>query len=347
LRVVTNIRYNAPWKKNSLALATRLTLALADGVATLPEAGRIAVFTPRAGADLSALPMDRVQVITPLKPDHDHFAGLGYDCAVAPEGRYGSAILCLPRAKARARAALAEATAVTDGLIVVDGLKTDGIESLLRDCRRRVAVSAPLSKAHGKIFSFAAGPEFADWAATAPQPIADGYVTAPGVFSADAVDPASRFLAESLPQALGAHVVDLGAGWGYLSARALERAGIARLDLVEADHAALACARQNVADPRAQFHWADATVWQPDARADTVIMNPPFHESRSADPDLGRAFIRAAAGMLKPSGSLWMVANRHLAYETTLAQSFTSVIEVTGNTRFKILHASRPMRQGR
>jgi 16S rRNA (guanine1207-N2)-methyltransferase len=347
LPVVTNIRCNAPWKKNSLALATRLTLALADGVATLPETGRVAVFTPRAGADLSALPKERVQVITAFKPDYDHFAGLGYDCTIAPEGRYGVAILCLPRAKARAHALLAEAAAVTDGVVIVDGLKTDGIESVLRDCRRRVTVSAPLSKAHGKIFSFAAGPEFADWAATAPQPISGSYVTAPGVFSADAVDPASQLLAETLPQALGAHVVDLGAGWGYLSARALERASITRLDLVEADHAALACARQNVTDPRAQFHWADATVWQPETRADTVIMNPPFHESRSADPDLGRAFIRAAAGMLKPSGSVWMVANRHLPYETALAQAFTSVLEVAGDTRFKILHASRPMRQGR
>mgnify|MGYP003117265800 CR=1 FL=1 len=310
MRVVTNIRCNAPWKKNSLALATRLTLALADGVAPLPEAGRIAVLTPRAGADLSALPKERVQVITALKPDHDHFASLGYDCAIATEGRYGAAILCLPRAKARARALLAEAAAVTDGPIIVDGLKTDGIESLLRDCRRRVTVSAPLSKAHGKIFSFAAGPEFADWTATASQPIADGFVTAPGVFSADAIDPASRFLAE-------------------------------------ADHAALDCARKNVTDSRAQFYWADATVWQPEARADSVIMNPPFHENRSADPDMGRAFIRSAAGMLKPSGSLWMVANRHLPYETTLAQAFSSVIEVTGDTRFKILHASRPMRQGR
>lgn len=330
-----------------MTTATRLTLALADGTATLPEAGRIAVFTPRADADLSALPKERVQVITPLKPDYDYFASLGYDCAVSPEGRYCAALLCLPRAKARARAALAEAASVTDGQVIVDGLKTDGIESVLRDCRRRVPVSAPLSKAHGKIFSFIAGPEFNDWAAHAPQEIAGGYVTAPGVFSADGVDPASNFLANSLPPKLGAHVIDLGAGWGYLSARALERDSILRLDLVEADHAALSCARQNVQDPRAQFHWADALRWQPDARADAVIMNPPFHESRAADPDLGRAFIRAAAGMLKPSGVLWMVANRHLPYETTLAQSFTSVTEAAGDTRFKILHASRPVRQNR
>jgi len=345
LPAATSTRCNAQWKKNNLATATRLTIALADGVVTIPEAGRIAVFTPRVESDLSALPMDRVQVITTLKPDFDYFAGLGYDCAVAPEGRYGAAILCLPRAKARARATLAEAASVTDGPVIVDGLKTDGIESVLRDCRRRVTISAPLSKAHGKIFSLAAGPEFSEWAATVPQEIEGGYVTAPGVFSADGIDPASEFLANSLPPKLGAYVIDLGAGWGYLSARALERDSIARLDLVEADHAALTCARKNVMDSRAYFHWADATRWQPEARADAVIMNPPFHESRAADPDLGRAFIRAAAGMLKPSGALWMVANRHLPYETTLAQCFTSVAEAAGDTRFKILHASRPARK--
>lgn len=325
---------------------SRLTLALGAGGIALPEAGRIAVFAPRAGDDLSALPVDRVQVITGLKPDHDHFAGQGHDCVVAPEGRYGASVVCLPRAKALARALLAQAVEVTDGLVIVDGAKTDGIESVLRDCRARGRLGAVLSKAHGKIFSFAAEQDLADWSA-APQAIAEGFVTAPGVFSADAIDPASRLLADSLPVKLGQHVVDLGAGWGYLSARALERDEITRLDLVEADHVALACARRNVADPRARFHWEDALRWQPGQRADRVIMNPPFHEGRTAMPELGRAFIRAAAGLLKPAGALWLVANRHLAYEKVLAEHFVHVEEITGDSRFKILHASRPARQTR
>ena len=55
---------------------------------------------------------------------------------------------------------------------------------------------------------------------------------------------------------------------------------------------------------------------------DAVVMNPPFHEGRKADPELGQAFIEAAAGMLGAKGKLYMVANRHLPYEETLERLF-------------------------
>jgi 16S rRNA (guanine1207-N2)-methyltransferase len=76
---------------------------------------------------------------------------------------------------------------------------------------------------------------------------------------------------------------------------------------------------------------------------DGVVMNPPFHSGRAADPDLGRAFIAAAAGMLTAQGRLWMVANRHLPYEATLTQHFADVTELTGDNRFKILLGARPL----
>ena len=332
-----------------MGLATRLTLALSGGYVTLPGAGRIAVFGPRAGADLSALPEGRVQVITTLRPDFDHFSAQGFDRATAPSGRYSIAFVCLPRARALAQAIVAQAVACTDGPVIVDGDKTDGIEAMLRALRAhpRATPGAPLSKAHGKLIALAPGADLADWQADAPQRIEGGFVTAPGCFSADGIDPGSKMLADALPATLGARVVDLGAGWGYLASRALARDGIEQLDLVEADHAALDCARINLPDPRAHLHWADATAWRPDTPADTVIMNPPFHTGRTADPALGRAFIASAAAMLKPAGALWLVANRHLPYETTLAQHFKRVGEAAGDGRFKVLHASHPSRQRR
>lgn len=149
------------------------------------------------------------------------------------------------------------------------------------------------------------------WAA-APRTVEGGFVTRPGVFSAEGVDRGSALFAAALPAKLGPKVVDLGAGWGYLSRAVLAREGVKRLDLVEAEAEALDCARANVTDPRARFHWADATRFRPESLVETVVMNPPFHLGREADAGLGLAFIAAARGMMAPDGVLWLVANRHL-----------------------------------
>ena len=100
-------------------------------------------------------------------------------------------------------------------------------------------------------------------------------------------------------------------------------------------------------DPRAVFHWADATRWRPPALLDAVVSNPPFHAAAPATRGSGRAFIAAAARMLAPSGSFWMVANRHLPYEAELAADFAEVEEVGGTPGFKVIHARKPRRARR
>lgn len=327
-------------------MSDRLQLALEAGL-TCPEAGRIAVFHPRGGVDLAALPRARMLVIQPFRPDHDDYAAAGYEVVPRlPEGaRFALALVCLPRAKAQARALVAQAAAVTDGVVVVDGAKTDGVDSLLRALRKRFDPAPPLAKAHGKIFWFPADAgDLSDWRAQSLGQV-EGFRTAPGVFSADGVDPGSALLAAHLPRKLGRVAVDLGAGWGYLAARALALdSGLERLHLVEADRIALDCAEVNLRDRRARFHWADARGWNPPEPVDCVVMNPPFHSGRAADPGLGRAFIAAAARILAPRGQLWMVANRHLPYEAELGAHFAQVAELAGDARFKILQAARPSR---
>lgn len=329
-------------------MSVRLTLALDRGGLALPETGTITVLMPAPAADLSGLPRDRVQVVQPFRPHFDHFSAAGHDCVARADAPCAAAIVFLPRAKAQARALVHDACRrAAGGPVVVDGARTDGIDSLLRDIRARVPVEGSLAKAHGKIFWFRADPDtFADWAAPERQ-VVDGFHTAPGVFSADGIDPGSKLLADTLPPRLGARVADLGAGWGYLSARMLEQAKLQHLHLVEADHGALDCARRNIDDPRARFHWADATAWSAPEPLDAVVTNPPFHTGRAADPDLGRAFAAAAARMLTPSGTLWLVANRHLPYETALAGLFGDTREVGGDSRFKVLRAARPTRARR
>lgn len=322
---------------------SRLKTALDTGAISLPADGRVAVYNPQANDDLSALPTDRVHVIQGFKPDHDAFVAQGYDVGVAASGDYAAALVILPRSKSLARMLIAEA-ARSHRLVIVDGQKTDGVESILRDIRKRVAVGEVISKAHGKIFGFTGG-DFDDWRADpGGDPVAGGFITAPGVFSADAVDPGSAALVAALPARMSGRIADLGAGWGYLAREILTGKGAGELHLIEANHTALECARINVNDPRAIFHWADATRFVPDVLFDAVVSNPPFHVSRAADPAIGRAFVAAAAKMLKPSGKLWLVANRHLPYEAEAAVHFMDVQEIAGDKRFKILAAAKPRR---
>ncbi len=70
-------------------------------------------------------------------------------------------------------------------------------------------------------------------------------------------------------------------------------------------------------------------------------MNPPFHDSHAANPELGVAFIKAAAKALKPGGKLLMVANRNLPYEASLSEEFASFTTLEENGRFKIIEAVR------
>jgi len=346
---------------------SRLALAIETGAVRLPDSGRITVFGARADADLSALPKDRVQIVQGFWPDHHAWAARGYDVVCEASGPCAAALIFLPRAKAEARAWVAQALVQSGGgPVILDGQKTDGIDSLFKAIRKRaavpvpvsvsveasvevsVSVSTPLAKDHGKLFWMTATPgDFADWRAGA-RTLAGGYRTAPGVFSADAVDPGSALLADTLPVQMKGRVADLGAGWGYLAARVLATSqAITELHLIEAGHAALGCARANVADPRARFHWADATAFAPAQPFDVVISNPPFHSGRTADPALGLAFLTAAAGMLGPSGQLWLVANRHLPYEGRLAGLFRDVGQIAATSGYKILHATHPVVPGR
>jgi 16S rRNA (guanine1207-N2)-methyltransferase len=324
-------------------MSPRLSLALDRGAFTIPSAGQIGLFGPTAEDDLTVFPKDRVAVVQGFRPDVDALTRQGW--AVTPEaaGRFALSVVFLPRAREAARARIAEAARLTDGPLLIDGNKTSGVDGILREVRARGEVGEVLSKAHGKIFAVTGG-DFADWAEGGPRSVAEGFVTAPGVFSADGPDRGSAVLASALPARLGPRVADLGAGWGYLARAILAREGVAELHLIEADHAALACARINVTDPRARFHWADATAFAPEAPFDTIVTNPPFHVSRAADPGLGRAFVEAARRMLAPRGDLWLVANRHLPYENTLRAAFRDVAEHGGDPAFKVFHASHPLR---
>jgi 16S rRNA (guanine1207-N2)-methyltransferase len=173
------------------------------------------------------------------------------------------------------------------------------------------------------------------------------FLSRPGVFAWDRVDPASAMLAGALPDDLRGRVADFGAGWGYLSLQVLARCRqVTSLDLFEADARALALADENLAGMSAEgrqlpvhCHWQDVAAGVHESFG-AIVCNPPFHAlGRGERPDIGRAFIAAAAQALQPRGQLWLVANRHLPYEGALGSGFARVATVRQDGGFKIVHA--------
>ncbi len=166
-------------------------------------------------------------------------------------------------------------------------------------------------------------------------------VSCPGLHGWDKVDTGSALLARHLPADLRGSVADFGCGWGYLSLQAAATSKkITRLTLIDIDSRAIYLAEKNVRNKHPSLTvealWADLA--SPDKRLgkyDVILMNPPFHEGTHAVPALGQALITTAAHALKPSGSLYMVANRHLPYEKTLQALFSRINPLADENGFK------------
>jgi 16S rRNA (guanine1207-N2)-methyltransferase len=199
------------------------------------------------------------------------------------------------------------------------------------------------SKSHHRICRTARPPILAGVEAAiragAPRMLPElGLWTQPGVFSWNRLDEGSALLLEHLPAFSGAGA-DLGCGLGVLARAVLKSALVTELSLYDIDRRAVACARKNVSDSRARFHWEDVRALQAAAPLDFVVANPPFHDTGIEDRELGRAFVLKAAEILKPGGRAWFVANRHLPYEDTLRESFAQMRIVAENKAFKIIEA--------
>jgi len=264
-----------------------------------------------------------------------------------------------PRQRDEARALLARAMQSTQagGRILACISNNEGARSGEADLERIAGPVKTLTKNKCRVFWSGPldGPHDAalteQWLQLdAVRPIGDGrFVSRPGVFAWDRVDVASELLAAHLPPDLAGRAADLGAGFGYLSVELLERcAGIVALDAYEAERRALDLARRNLAafEQRAaiRYCWHDVTAGLTD-RYDVIVCNPPFHtHARTDRPDVGRRFIAAASAALRPGGRLWMVANRHLAYERALGTGFERVRIVTQQHGFKIVEAVKAKR---
>ena len=301
-------------------------------------------FNPETPSHCLSLSLEKLVAYQTLFPVVDQLETAGIKCVQSiSQRKFNLAIISIPKSKKLARHLIYLATkAVPEGLIIVDGNKSNGIESIIRDLEKKIKIAHIISKAHGKTAWFET-PADLEIYRDIPLKIEDGFETRAGVFSSDGVDPASKLLSQLLPRDLTGAGADLGGGWGYLSVKALETNSISELHFIEADFTAINLAKNNLNDQRVNFYWCDALTWKSPKLLDFIIMNPPFHNLGRAIPRLGADFIKVASRNLKKSGTLWMVANRHLPYEDAIQRHFSSFSELSGSKKFKVIRAENPI----
>ena len=342
-----------------------LFLPFAEGALRWPTSALF--LRAREGAALHVAGARGFACTQPFKPEADRLQRLGaelLDEDVLPTAAFPLVLALPPRQREEARAVLAKACAACapGGIVIAAVANDEGAKSREADLQQLAGTLTVQSKHHCRVFRTSPDAMFdanliASWSqADAPRRIASadvpggGFHSRPGVFAWDRVDAASQLLAAQLPsdpgsgpgRGLKGRIADFGAGWGYLSMQVLARCpGVVSLDLYEADARALALADANLADAHlpVHCHWQDVANGVAE-RFDAIVCNPPFHAlGRGERPDIGRAFIAAAAQALKPDASLWLVANRHLPYEAALAGGFAQVRIVAQQGGFKVVHA--------
>ena len=162
------------------------------------------------------------------------------------------------------------------------------------------------------------------------------------VFAGAGVDIGTRALLGVLRKVgpLGGVAIDLGCGSGVLAASiARQRPGM-RVIATDQSAAAVASATEtmqlnDLAD-RVTVVRDDGLVSQPDASADVILLNPPFHIGAVVHTGPAHRMFTDAARVLKPGGELWTVFNTHLGYRQALQRIVGPTDLVTHNDKFTV-----------
>jgi 16S rRNA (guanine1207-N2)-methyltransferase len=331
-----------------------LLLPFEDALLPRMEGTRVLMINARASPALPAQARDwRLQ--QDFRPHADALARAGFESTPElPNGEFDAVLLPAPRQRQHGRALLVEGWArlAPGGVLVACAGNDNGGRSLQRDLEALAGPTHALSKHRCRASwavregagNTALAREWLEQDAPAPMP-GRPWLSRPGVFAFDRIDAASALLASRLPTDLRGRGADLGSGHGYLAGEVLARnPGVQAMDLYEADARALALSRENLRPLQTVqlgFHWHDVAGGLPQGDYDFIVSNPPFHEGRADRPELGRAFIAAAAAALRPGGRFLMVANRHLPYEAALASAFTQLRTLADEGGFKVFEAVR------
>ncbi|SEA41672.1 class I SAM-dependent methyltransferase [Leifsonia sp. 21MFCrub1.1] len=168
-------------------------------------------------------------------------------------------------------------------------------------------------------------------------------------FAGTSIDIGTRFLLGVLDQAVpdARTAIDLGCGTGVIaSALAATRPGvqvIATDQSAAAVASAAATATANGVSERVTVVRDDGLSSQPDASAELVVLNPPFHIGGAVHTGIAHRLFADAGRVLVPGGELWTVWNSHLGYRAALERTVGPTRQIARNPKFTVTASRKPV----
>jgi 16S rRNA (guanine1207-N2)-methyltransferase/23S rRNA (guanine1835-N2)-methyltransferase len=165
----------------------------------------------------------------------------------------------------------------------------------------------------------------------------------PGVFGRQQLDPGAAVLLAHLPADAEGTVCDLGCGNGILSLALSHQIPGARIIATDDSELAVLSARRNATANALK----NIEVRQGNALSgvtetlDWILCNPPFHDGHKELTNIAQLMFRDAARQLSPTGTLLVIANRHLPYQPMLKRLFRSVRVISGDKRFSLYRCQK------
>ncbi len=159
-----------------------------------------------------------------------------------------------------------------------------------------------------------------------------------GVFSAGVVDPGTLHLLRAVPAAaLTGNLLDLGCGYGPIACTLAHRSPLATVWAVDVNERALALTAANAG----ALGQPNVRVIRPEAAPSDLTFagiwsNPPIRIGKAALHELLLSWLPR----LEPSGSAWLVVQRHLGADSLaswLGQSGWAVVRVGSKRGYRIL----------
>jgi 16S rRNA (guanine1207-N2)-methyltransferase len=272
--------------------------------------------------------------------------------------KFNTVFIQIPKGRQLARRWLVQAynALVLGGNLYLAGPNHAGIQSVIKDAQELFGLGRNLAYKKGnRIAQFMKGfgdVPITDWVqapGVAPHtwvefsiPFSNHTIqirSLPGVFSFDHLDAGTEMLLSVIHTPRGAHVIDIGCGYGIIGLFAAHQ-GAGLVDLVDNNLLAVAACRETLCLNRI----TNAKVFAGDLlnpvisnKYDLILSNPPFHTGHKVDYQIAQAMIRQSYQALNPGGQMLIVTNRFIRYDHLIQEIFGNHSILAESGKFHVL----------